>query len=111
MRVVVWFALVVLVINCVLLGLGIVTGLLLRLVFPSIDWGMSVLIGLVSSVVSIRAVMSIFGTGSCLGTAPPPRKARKRRAPEEESHASEFQQGWTPPSVDLPTWTNRRQNA
>ncbi len=79
MRMLVMIGLVFFAINLVLLGLAIVTGLLLRLVFPSTEWGMSVLIGLVSSVFSIRVVIKLFDAANRLGTDWPAGQARRRR--------------------------------
>lgn len=54
------FVLTFLVMNLVLIGVGVVIGSLIRLAFPSVDRGMSILIGLLSSIVSTYVMAQSF---------------------------------------------------
>jgi hypothetical protein len=60
MKTLLGIVLAVFVINVVLIGVGVATGSLIRLVFPSVDRGMSILIGLLSSVFSIYGIAKLL---------------------------------------------------
>ncbi len=113
MRFVIGLLVCVFILNIVLIGLGVVTGLLLRLVFPSIEWGMSVLIGLLSSVFSILSFVVILWSGGAFDSNSPPRKAAKESCVDSEQGrpASESKRTWRVPSIELPTRTNWRQSS
>jgi hypothetical protein len=59
MRMFLGWLLVLLVISLVLIGVGIASGSLLRVVFPSVDRGMSILVGLVACVSAIHFLSQI----------------------------------------------------
>jgi hypothetical protein len=60
MRMVLAFLVVVLVFSLVLICGGVVIGSLLRVVFPSVDRGMSILIGVIACTASIRILTLLF---------------------------------------------------
>jgi hypothetical protein len=104
MRMLFQFVLLVFIINLVLIGLGTVTGLLIRLVFPSIELGTSVLIGLVSSISSICALIGMFVNVDRLD-----RRAVDWRGPshpgdeDEQPNKPKTRRTRILPSIDLPT--------
>src|SRR4051794_31041576 len=60
MRMVLLFLVVLLVFSLVLICGGVVIGSLLRVAFPSVDRGMSILIGLIACTASIRILALLF---------------------------------------------------
>ena len=60
MRMVLLFLVVLLVFSLVLICGGVVIGSLLRVVFPSVDRGMSILIGVIACTASIRILALLF---------------------------------------------------
>jgi hypothetical protein len=102
--------LIIFVINLVFLGLGIATGLLLRLAFPSIEWGTSVLIGVVSSVSSICVLTGMFVYAGRLEQCRiDPMGTTRPAEGEEQPTRTELLGVWTLPSIELPTRTSKRR--
>lgn len=60
MRVVLVFLSIALVVSLLMICSGVVIGSLLRLVFPSVDRGMSILIGLIACIAAVYFLKAIF---------------------------------------------------
>ena len=97
-----------------LIGLGIVTGSLLRVVFPSVDRAMSILIGEVASVASIYLLARLMVSLPPIGMID--RDEDEDEDDEDEDEDDEEEEGpppvrppiWTPPP-ERPSWKRRRR--
>ena len=92
---------------------AIVTGALLRLVFPSVDRGMSIIIGLVATVASVQLI-----TRFTMGLRPEPIYLGDQQFDEDdEDDDDEDESGqpprrppsWTLPPPERPSWKRRRR--
>jgi hypothetical protein len=102
--------------SLVLLVPAIVTGSLLRLVFPSVDRGMSILIGLVATVSSIHLI-----TRFTMDFRPIPINIGEQELDDDDdddddedqepeaSRAPRHPPTWTLPSPERPSWKRRRR--
>jgi hypothetical protein len=110
MKFVLWFLLFAFLISLVLLAPAIVTGSLLRLVFPSVDRGMSILIGLVASVSAIHFMIRLYANLRRFQIY-----GGEEYEQEDEEEADEAGRArsnppfWTPPSSERPSWRRRRK--
>jgi hypothetical protein len=103
--------LVLFLLSFVFLVPAILTGSLLRLVFPSMDRGMSILIGLVATVSSIHLI-----TRFTMDFRPTPIKLGEQEFDDDDdddddeeqepeaSHAPRHPPAWTLPSPERPSW-------
>lgn len=95
-----------------LLVAAIVTGSLLRLVFPSVDRGMSIIIGLVATVASVQLI-----TRFSMDLRPGPINLGSREFHEDDDDDDEDEEGdpphrpptWTLPPPERPSWKRRRR--
>jgi hypothetical protein len=92
---------------------AIVTGSLLRLVFPSVDRGMSIIIGLVATVASVQLITR-FGMDLPAG---PINLGDREFHVDDEDDDDEDEEGdpphrpptWTLPPPERPSWKRRRR--
>ncbi len=84
------FSLTLFVFNALLIAVGVATGALLRLVFPSVDRGMSILIGTLATACSLAAIRFIFGVMGSELDRWKEREEDEEDEDEEEEDESDF---------------------
>jgi hypothetical protein len=96
--------------SLVLIVLGIVTGSLLRLVFPAVDRGMSILIG------EVAAIASFYLLTRIMLSVPAIRVSESEEDEEEDGEDEEEEEEpparppiWPLPPPERPSWRRRRR--